>query len=66
MSPQKRTRRLGAAKLLEPPRNTDDWQETRDLLEDGDIVDDGLDALSGDEPSESLRRIAVEESKNDK
>jgi hypothetical protein len=36
--------------ILAPPRSTDEWQEWSDLQGTPDVIDDGVEAVAGDEP----------------
>ncbi|MEW5763356.1 MAG: hypothetical protein ACOYXN_06100 [Acidobacteriota bacterium] len=44
--------------ILTVPRSTDEWQEWADLQGAPDVIDDGIEAVAGDEPRTGALREA--------
>ncbi len=43
-------REAGRQGILTVPRSTDEWQEWADLQSVPEVIDDGIEAIAGDEP----------------
>ena len=48
-----------ALPMVHSPHSTDEWQEWQDLKGEPETIDDGLDALAGDEPPRVVSKTLV-------